>query len=48
MRRLIFSKIERFMIDRQMKPFVLREKEATSENDDLDSDDFFEQVKDNK
>ena len=43
-RRLLFTKFERYMINRQQKPFVLRETETetSSDSDDLNRDKFLD------
>ena len=35
-KRLMFTKFERFMISRQQKPFVLNQNESSEDSDDLD------------
>ena len=48
MRRLMFTKFERFMINRQQNPFVLRENQKSSDSNNFDSEDFFSQFENTK
>ena len=44
MKRLLFTKFEKFMINRQQKPFVLKQNFSSDDSDDLNESDFFDKI----